>query len=924
MTITSVCHGMTQVGRESARPSPLRAGTLALACIPKFGCPLCWPVLTGVCSLLGLPFSLLNPIITACTALALVAVVVSVLTERSPTPRSGLAIASLLAIFVGRVWALPPWVGYAGAAGMLAIASFNMLSRRKHPSTTGCTELQPDARRKRETRPLLQRILNPQGERTREQSVCCRANSRRIHMQALPFRSARRISLITAAFALGILLCGFPAARAQQAQPAVHPFEQPPSLEETTPNAPAMNLLRLQPAPAEVKCHPQGTVTRMGNEVYVKLHLLLAKFIINNPQADNPYGGEDPVELRSYGGCHSGPAIEVLPGNTLHIDLINSLSADDPTCAPTPPPALHLPAGVGCFNTVNLHTHGLHVSPVGNSDNVLLSIAPQTTFPFEINIPSDHPAGTFWFHAHRHGSTATQVASGESGILVIRGNRQYTEPTAENPHPIADIDTILHDANGTPMAEKLFLLQQIPYACFSNPPNQSGGPWQQIFTTSTEGNGLYNFNNAGSTDPKAPANSFWTCPKPTPENSASIGVVENFTLQMFSSTIWDTNGRFTTVNGIVEPSIGLKAGEIQRWRFVHAGIHDTINLQVVRATGPGIEAKNAALITDSALVGNRLQQRKELLGACNTTARTLIPQFEIALDGLTRRHIEKIGAGGSEVNYLQPGYRSDILMVFPEDGDYCLLDQAAPPEQRANPTKGTGGGQGPSIPQLLAYVHVRGGKPVSGDLEEYVERTLFGGNPNLPDHVRQKLLTGDISPWAPFIELPQPPAANLQKAHFAINFPKFQINDTSYVPTTVNIRRQLNTSDDWILSADGEPHIFHIHVNPFEIMDVTHEENGVQVSIFDKDGRCKKIDPQTLQNQYCSLYHTFRDTIFVQDKFQVHTRTYYDRYIGEFVIHCHILDHEDAGMMLNIEIVPDLNAPGGGIGMAGMHHNNQP
>jgi hypothetical protein len=35
---------------------------------------------------------------------------------------------------------------------------------------------------------------------------------------------------------------------------------------------------------------------------------------------------------------------------------------------------------------------------------------------------------------------------------------------------------------------------------------------------------------------------------------------------------------------------------------------------------------------------------------------------------------------------------------------------------------------------------------------------------------------------------------------------------------------------------------------------------------------------------------------------------------------CHILDHEDAGMMANIAIVPDLNSPGGGLGMSSMNH----
>jgi hypothetical protein len=32
------------------------------------------------------------------------------------------------------------------------------------------------------------------------------------------------------------------------------------------------------------------------------------------------------------------------------------------------------------------------------------------------------------------------------------------------------------------------------------------------------------------------------------------------------------------------------------------------------------------------------------------------------------------------------------------------------------------------------------------------------------------------------------------------------------------------------------------------------------------------------------------------------------RYVGEFVLHCHILDHEDQGMMQNVAVVlPDGN-----------------
>jgi len=45
-------------------------------------------------------------------------------------------------------------------------------------------------------------------------------------------------------------------------------------------------------------------------------------------------------------------------------------------------------------------------------------------------------------------------------------------------------------------------------------------------------------------------------------------------------------------------------------------------------------------------------------------------------------------------------------------------------------------------------------------------------------------------------------------------------------------------------------------------------------------------------------------------------RTHYTRYLGEFVLHCHILDHEDQGMMQNVAIV----LPDGRGGISAPHH----
>lgn len=710
----------------------------------------------------------------------------------------------------------------------------------------------------------------------------------------------------------------------------VREFEPPPTLVPLGPQASAKfsTLMLGAKATAPGGCE-QGTMEVNGRITTVTLQEMYADSKIFNPAADDPWPGHrDPLYLRSYGGCKEGPLITVSPGDELRVHLINNLPVDDPTCLENPPAGLNMPTGVGCFNTINLHTHGLHVSPTGNSDNVLLNIAPQTKLEYEFNIPNDHPAGTFWYHAHRHGSTAVQVSSGSAGILVVRGNRPYTLPTKENPHPIADIDTILHDPSGTPYPEQFFFFQQFAYGCFSNLPNQDGGPWQYIFTP----NGLYTHSSPHQDPeggPPSPANSEWICPIPDEKNHASKGVIENFELQLNSASAWDTSGRFTSINGVVQPTMSIPAGQIQRWRFIHAGIHDTINLQIVPSI-PQTKANN--LLSESRFTGNRLQQAKDVMRECPATPETMVPQFEVAKDGLTLTRIHTLAGmsavGSDGANYLQPGYRSDVLVVFPNDGWYCLLNQAAPEGQRFNPGIGKGGGSGPSAPQLLGIIHVQGGHAVEGDLEKYVEDALYAANQQLPEPVRSGLKKGNIEPWAPFVEAPPASPGPAQQAAFAITPPLFQINGKSYDPDVVNFKRQVNTTDEWILSATGEPHIFHIHVNPFEVMDVKQIlPDGTQASIFGADGKCRKdlpSDQQGLANQYCGMWHTFRDTIFVENNYYVHIRTTYDRYIGEFVIHCHILDHEDSGMMLNIEIVPDLSAPGGGIGMSGMTHASKP
>jgi FtsP/CotA-like multicopper oxidase with cupredoxin domain len=159
--------------------------------------------------------------------------------------------------------------------------------------------------------------------------------------------------------------------------------------------------------------------------------------------------GQCGVTLRSYNGGLVGPTLIVKPGDTIRLLVRNNLPRD-PTCKSSNghSPEMSMMGPPAIYNVTNLHTHGLHVSPGDNpngshQDNIFVTICPGgETAPYEIHIPSNHPSGTFWYHAHVHGSTAIQVASAMEGAIIVKGG----------------LDNVVRVA-----ADQIFVLQQISY-----------------------------------------------------------------------------------------------------------------------------------------------------------------------------------------------------------------------------------------------------------------------------------------------------------------------------------------------------------------------------------------------------------------------------------------------------------------------------
>jgi len=134
-------------------------------------------------------------------------------------------------------------------------------------------------------------------------------------------------------------------------------------------------------------------------------------------------GGRNALEAVTYNGGFPGPTLLVRPGDTIDLTFINKIVKDQADTKPGygRPPRLS--------NQTNLHYHGMHVSPVGTADNMLVMVDANGSFRYRFSIPTNHPAGLFWYHAHVHGLVTNQVGRGAAGMLYVANS--FTDAVAQ-------------------------------------------------------------------------------------------------------------------------------------------------------------------------------------------------------------------------------------------------------------------------------------------------------------------------------------------------------------------------------------------------------------------------------------------------------------------------------------------------------------
>jgi FtsP/CotA-like multicopper oxidase with cupredoxin domain len=239
-------------------------------------------------------------------------------------------------------------------------------------------------------------------------------------------------------------------------------------------------------------------------------------------------------------------------------------------------------------------------------------------------------------------------------------------------------------------------------------------------------------------------------------------------------------------------------------------------------------------------------QRWRIVQACHEN------NLRLALEGHALHALAYDGIPLSAVEehdnlVVVPGQRADVLVKAGEPGEY-LLAAIANDQGYPSPT-------GP-----LARVIIEG-EPLPMELPATLPAPPL-------EPISDEEITGSRRLVFSTRNPEFPPAANFQEFAFLIDGQLFDHNRIDQAIT-------LGSVEEWtIVNDDEDDHVFHIHTSPFQIVAVNDE---VPAALL------------------------WRDTAIVPRNGSLTFRSRFLDFTGKTVLHCHMMNHEELGMMQLIE-----------------------
>jgi FtsP/CotA-like multicopper oxidase with cupredoxin domain len=474
-----------------------------------------------------------------------------------------------------------------------------------------------------------------------------------------------------------------------------------------------------------------------------------------------------------FQGGFTPPTIRVNPGDHIRILYVNKLP---------------VPENAGFMNMTNLHTHGLKTAPVPPGDDVLdILLAPGQKYQYDFAVPKDESPGLYWYHSHPHGESNRQLAGGMSGLIVVNGIEKYYPQTARVPERLL----IFRDSYPAGV-----IFPDLRYSRYARHTIMRAAD-----TLRTQRPQL-SFAQAVSIVEQDPSRLSAAAAAPPPPYCTGTATKD------------------ISLNGVDRPTISIRPGERQFWRFANASSDSFVDIQV-----------------DGAQL------------------------YIIARDGEPIYYRDRHAAGVVASHYLLgPGNRLEFFVTGP-----------AIPNAEFRTLCVNTGPAGDTVPErVLADLN-----PARSGGE-----ALIPGPANLA--VTHKPLT----------DIRLLPVAATKKIVFTENnqIGLFYINGDLFDPSKpAKYFARAGTVEEWtIVNATQELHIFHIHQLHFVSLDSIAQNPSAPLVFLDsitvpfgKPGPDGKLVPGVVH-----LLMDFTDPIIR----------------GTFVFHCHLLEHEDFGMMQKITV----------------------
>jgi FtsP/CotA-like multicopper oxidase with cupredoxin domain len=590
---------------------------------------------------------------------------------------------------------------------------------------------------------------------------------------------------------------------------------------------------------------------------------------------------------RSGGNLYPAPTLQVFPGETLIVHFENGLTGltiRDYFSPQYTPKGQSIPIYPEQMTSspINLHTHGAHISPRGNADNVLLHIPPGMSNTYTYDIPRNMPQGLYWYHSHLHGLTSAQVYTGLVGLLAIGRTDGNLPLVTEKSIPIRNMalqyNFVFDRAGGLAQLNNLSWPQWVSTITPPKPGELANGTYRPSlapvnFNQSKPGTKYFTVWYAGPLSIHNRRGSLQFIPSNLQHFVAAGGKAESDVPADPSLPDYERDVQFT-VNGQFQPVIRSKAGQTEIWVLANVSDFAYMNVQLTE-TATGRHPRIAIVGQD----GNPYTTVH--YPPTDNGTRLLIPpasRFAIAVTIPPEGDLvlEMPERGGGAKTITEPGvlYTNNgtdnppavlgSLSVLPSAVSYADGFFVFPTQVLARATPSEGGGvttpftEGQSLGGYTSFV----------DLAK-----------TTPDVKRQILISGGFLNNLASTEDPKA---------FVYAF------DGGAFPNVPLIQPRLNSVEEWrFINHNNDEHPIHVHVNDFQVIEYFDPTTGLRTG----------PDKFSIDNANAPAPTMHSDESVIQPGILA-IRTRFDEYTGLYVMHCHRLNHEDNGLMALVNVIP--------------------